>query len=119
MIAIRSIAARFGRAAATAWAELRECLRPKVRVRFTNELPERLRKHTLYVTSGAHGPAFGFLKCPCGCGQTLHLRFFGARHPRWELQTDARRMATLTPSVWRQTGCHSHFILRHGKIRWC
>lgn len=119
MIGIRTALSRLGRAAAAAGARLRDRLRPKVRVRFANERPERLRPHTLYVTSGAHGPAFGFLKCPCGCGETLHLRFFGVRHPHWKLRTDTRRIATLTPSVWRQTGCRSHFVLRDGKIHWC
>jgi len=118
MIRLWTAPARLGRAVAAAWAQLRERLRPKVRVRFTDERPQRLRQYTLYVTSGAQGPTFGFLRCPCGCGGTLHLRFFGVRRPRWKLQTDARRIATLTPSVWRQTGCCSHFVLRDGKIHW-
>lgn len=78
-----------------------------------------VRVDRLYVTSSAQGPAFGFLRCPCGCGETLHLRFFGARRPRWDLQVGDRHAATLTPSIWRQTGCRSHFVLARGKIRWC
>ncbi|WP_271627860.1 DUF6527 family protein [Bradyrhizobium sp. CCBAU 11445] len=94
-------------------------LTPSVRAAFVAERPMHLRRNVLYVTSGAEGPAFGFLRCPCGCGETLHLRFFGARHPRWRLSTDRKQIVTLAPSVSRQTGCKSHFVLRKGKIHWC
>ncbi len=119
MMGFQRALARLFRKLRMARAALVEHLRPKVRVQFTAERPQRLRAHRLYVTSSAQGPAFGFLRCPCGCGETLHLRFFGARRPRWDLQVGDRHAATLTPSIWRQTGCRSHFVLARGKIRWC
>ncbi|MET4241526.1 DUF6527 family protein [Bradyrhizobium sp. RT10b] len=110
------------RLASAAWrfgSDLVGRLTPSVRATFVRERPTHLRRNILYVTSGAEGPAFGFLRCPCGCDETLHLRFFGTRHPQWRLTTDRKRTVTLTPSVWRQTGCKSHFVLRQGKIHWC
>ncbi|MFN4175538.1 DUF6527 family protein [Phenylobacterium sp.] len=98
---------------------LRDRLRPDIRVHMVTERPTQLRPHRLYVTRQADGPAFGFLLCPCGCGETLHLRFFGERRPRWQVRHDARGRASVTPSVWRQAGCRSHFILTSGRVRWC
>ncbi|WP_363201475.1 DUF6527 family protein [Phenylobacterium sp.] len=57
--------------------------------------------------------------CPCGCRETLHVRFLPNRRPRWDLVVGADRTATLHPSVWRQVGCGSHFILTKGNVRWC
>lgn len=82
------------------------------------ERPQALKPRRLYVTFHAYGPAFGFMLCPCGCGETIHLRFMGDRRPRWSLETHAGR-ATIFPSVWRQSGCRSHFFVRHGHIDWC
>src|SRR3546814_5305776 len=39
--------------------------------------------------------------CPCGCGETIHLRFMGERRPRWSLGSLSGR-ATVFPSIWRQ-----------------
>lgn len=94
-------------------------LTPSVTVVTCDEPPERLKARRVYVTEGADGPAFGFMRCPCGCGETLHLRFFGDRRPRWSVDSDRQGRASLHPSVWRQTGCKSHFVLKHGRIRWC
>jgi len=111
LLAIRKAAFRERR-------RLLDWLRPPILVVLVPERPTKLCRNILYVTQQANGPAFGFLRCPCGCKQTLHLRFFGDRRPRWELQTLSGK-ATVHPSVWRQTGCKSHFVLRDGKVNWC
>lgn len=93
-------------------------LRHRVKVVATAERPTRLRPRRLYVTVQADRPAFGFMLCPCGCGETLYLRFFGTRHPQWRIAR-LSGPATVTPSVWRTSGCRSHFILQDGQIHWC
>ncbi|WP_338341959.1 DUF6527 family protein [Shinella sp. WSC3-e] len=42
-----------------------------------------------------------------------------AGKPRWDIAVDAKGRPTLRPSVWRNTGCKSHFWLRSGRIVWC
>jgi len=111
-----------------AWARRWWAVRPKLEVRKwfrrsiwiveAAERPQTLRPHRLYVTRHAHGPAFGFMLCPCGCGETIQLRFMGDRRPRWSLESPSGR-PTVFPSVWRQSGCRSHFFVRHGHIDWC
>lgn len=90
----------------------------RIKTLIVTERPRRLRRGRLYVTRQANGPAFGFMLCPCGCAETIHLRFFGARRPRWRLLS-MRGPATVWPSVWRSTGCRSHFFLTRGRIDWC
>ena len=43
----------------------------------------------------------------------------GAPAPRWDLRINAGGLPSLNPSVWRQTGCRSHFWLRDGHLEWC
>ncbi|WP_228480154.1 DUF6527 family protein [Pseudomonas aeruginosa] len=42
----------------------------------------------------------------------------GARQ-RWSLSVDGKGRPTLYPSIWRTTGCRSHFWVRKGRIHWC
>ncbi|WP_407119579.1 DUF6527 family protein [Bradyrhizobium sp. LMG 9283] len=39
--------------------------------------------------------------------------------PRWDVVVDAEGRVSLHPSVWRRTGCRSHFWIRKGKVVWC
>ena len=56
--------------------------------------------------------------CPCGCGEMLVINADGAAGPAWRVRLDQRGL-TLMPSVWRTTGCESHFIVWANRIWWC
>lgn len=104
----------------TRWRrDMRDRWRPPIAVVSSMERPDRLRPHRLYVTSQQGQPAFGFMICPCGCREILHLRFFGPRSPRWSVATDADGRPSVIPSIWRKTGCESHFYLTRGRVHWC
>jgi hypothetical protein len=93
--------------------------RPRVRLEAVIERPRNPKRGRLYVTLQAGEPAFGTMLCPCGCGETLNLRFFGDRRPRWSIIWDQRKRPTVRPSIWRQAGCGSHFHLNAGRVDWC
>ncbi|SDU08662.1 DUF6527 family protein [Stappia sp. ES.058] len=59
------------------------------------------------------------MRCPCGCGATIELMVIPEAKPQWSFSTDAQGRPTLHPSVWRNTGCRSHFWVRTGRIHWC
>ena len=59
------------------------------------------------------------MRCPCGCGDLIELLVITEAKPRWDIDTDQEGRPTLSPSVWRTTGCRSHFWLRQGRIQWC
>jgi len=58
------------------------------------------------------------MRCPDGCGQVLVVNLDGRAGKAWEL--DLRKEGpTLYPSVWREGGCGSHFLVWRGRILWC
>ena len=57
--------------------------------------------------------------CPCGCRALIQLNLLPETRPRWLYHLATWQEVTLRPSVWRKTGCRSHFIMRKGRIRWC
>lgn len=86
---------------------------------FAAELPDVLDPWTVYVVGeGAH-VWFAALMCPCGCGELLQISLHPEGRPRWLLTLHAGGTVSLTPSVWRRTGCRSHFFLRRGRVEWC
>ncbi len=59
------------------------------------------------------------MRCPCGCGDSLELMLLKEIKPNWSLITIDQQPPSLKPSIWRRTGCQSHFWLRNGHIHWC
>jgi hypothetical protein len=55
------------------------------------------------------------LVCPCGCGDHLTINLDCRSGPAWRyyMLDDS---STLFPSVWRETGCRSHFIIWGDRI---
>lgn len=56
--------------------------------------------------------------CPDGCGETLTINLDRRVGPAWRLYVDGE-VVSLYPSVWRNTGCGSHFIVWKSHIYWC
>lgn len=83
------------------------------------EVPEHLRPRTVYVI-GENGHYWQVaMVCPCGCHAVIQLCLLAGSSPRWDCTVHADGAVTLYPSVWRRTGCGSHFFLRDGRIVWC
>ena len=83
------------------------------------ELPDHLAKKTLYIAG--EGPHLWFVAmiCPCGCGEVLQMSLLQDARPRWTVSVDSKGVPSLSPSVWRQVGCKSHFFLVRGHVQWC
>lgn len=63
-------------------------------------------------------PRAALFDCPCGCGDVVVINTDPRTGPAWRIRIDAMG-ATLMPSVWRTTGCRSHFIVWRSGIWWC
>jgi hypothetical protein len=59
------------------------------------------------------------MQCPCGCKERIELMLLEGVRPRWDVVIDQAGRPTLHPSVWRKSGCRSHFWVRRGRIAWC
>lgn len=81
-------------------------------------LPEKFpRRDILLLRDGGEDWCVG-LRCPCGCGQRIELPLIQEADPRWKLRVETDGTPTLSPSVWLQDGCRSHFYVRCGKVQW-
>lgn len=58
------------------------------------------------------------MACPDGCGEQLTINLDRRTGPAWRYYIDGADFS-LFPSVWRETGCKSHFIVWRSKIFWC
>jgi hypothetical protein len=58
------------------------------------------------------------IKCPDGCGDTLVINLDRRAGKAWAIDT-RKQTTTLFPSVWREDGCKSHFIVWRDHILWC
>lgn len=75
-------------------------------------------------------PRLLLLSCPCGCGEEFPINLDPRSGPAWRLYKDTGFGHTysrsswlrdggalsLFPSVWRESGCRSHYIIWHSNI---
>jgi hypothetical protein len=57
------------------------------------------------------------MRCPDGCGEVITLNLDPRTDKAWRVYK-SRKGLTLYPSVWRDTGCQSHFVLWNNVISW-
>jgi hypothetical protein len=84
-----------------------------------DSLPPKLPKRDLVLAREDDEDWCVGMRCPCGCGANIELLVIPEAKPRWDVSIDANQRPTLTPSVWVQRGCRSHFWLRGGRVQWC
>jgi hypothetical protein len=60
-------------------------------------------------------PRLLVLSCPCGCGEHFPINLDPRAGPAWRLYM-SRGAITVYPSVWRESGCFSHYIIWRDKI---
>jgi Family of unknown function (DUF6527) len=92
--------------------------RPFLAVTCAGKLPSLFAPQTVYVLLEDNEPWQASMLCPCGCGAILDMNLLPDDRPVWSIDVDTNRVVSMVPSIWRQTGCHSHFFLRRGRIVW-
>lgn len=103
------------------WKNTREKLLPRRRIHVIegDSLPKRLPHRDLILARDDGEDWCVGMRCPCGCGDVLELLVVAEAKPRWDIVIDRAGKPSLSPSVWRKTGCHAHFWLSKGRVRWC
>jgi hypothetical protein len=61
-------------------------------------------------------PRLLLLSCPCGCGEHFPINLDSRAGPAWRLYGNRNTGLSLYPSVWRESGCGSHFVIWRDKI---
>jgi hypothetical protein len=100
------------RRSATNWARR---LRLKGRVDTRDEARALVTKPGDAVVVVRGEPRSVVMVCPCGCGDQLTVNLDCRSGPAWRL-IERRGKVTLYPSVWRESGCRSHFVVWQNQI---
>jgi hypothetical protein len=85
--------------------------------KFVDDIPEKLKQGVVYVEGTAGNFWFASLLCPCGCKQVININLDKNESPCWKLSKTI--FSDLSPSLWKNNGCKSHFFLKKGEIKWC
>lgn len=56
------------------------------------------------------------LACPCGCGEEFPINLDSRAGPAWRLYGNPDKGISVFPSVWRDSGCRSHYVIWRGTI---
>lgn len=56
-------------------------------------------------------PRWLLISCPCGCGDEFPINLDPCAGPAWRFYKNKRTGLSLFPSVWRDSGCCSHYII--------
>jgi hypothetical protein len=61
-------------------------------------------------------PRWFVISCPCGCGVEHPINLDPRTGPAWRHYVNGPGHFTLYPSVWRESGCKSHYIIWRDRI---
>lgn len=79
------------------------------------EVTDKLRHPGDAVLIQRGQPRWLLMRCPCGCGEDIPVNIDPRAGKAWRLYHD-KYGVSLFPSVWRDTGCESHFIVLRSQI---
>ena len=92
--------------------------RGRLEVARVPEVPAELRRGVLALVGEDAEPWAAVLICPCGCDARTELLLAPGPETFWRV-THGPAGTTLSPSVWRTSGCRSHYFVRESAILWC
>lgn len=90
----------------------------KVEIINDNPNSENLKKDIIYVVGEKRYMKWAYMKCPCGCNDTIMLSLNRNISPSWSIKQDKLGRATISPSINKLNGCKSHFLVKSGKLIW-
>lgn len=91
---------------------------PHLKIEMVSEFPSVIKKRTVFVVKDGDEADTLIFKCPCGCNADIYLNLLKDAKPQWDYYLTNREEITVYPSIWRTTGCMSHFFIQKGKVVW-
>lgn len=82
------------------------------------DVPAEILEDKVYVVGEKKNKWLAILRCPCGCNETIQLNLLKAGSVCWTTKIHRNRTVTIRPSIWRTTGCKSHFTIKRGFTGW-
>lgn len=90
----------------------------KVEIIPDNPNPDNLKKDIIYVVGEKRFVKWAYMRCPCGCNDSIMLSLDKNNFPSWSVKQDKLGRATISPSINKMDGCRSHFLIKKGKLIW-
>lgn len=87
-------------------------------VKYVTDIPVPPASNAVYILGKPGKEWLAGFTCPCGCGELIELTLIG-NSPRWKFNISKTGKMTLYPSIHRRIGCHSHFFIQDGIVKWC
>jgi hypothetical protein len=85
---------------------------------YVSEMPDVLMENCIYIVEEDKNAWLVMLQCPCGCKEIIYLNLLRRTRPYWKISIRNKKYATIYPSIWKNSGCKSHFIIRDGSLIW-
>lgn len=90
----------------------------KYKIKVVEKPPIVIASEIVYVIIDGKQKLHAALACPCGCNSVILLNLLKDSETHWKLRKSKTGLATLSPSIWRTSGCKSHFFIRKGNVVW-
>lgn len=92
----------------------------RYKIEIINDNPDEndINNNIIYVVKNGELAKWAYLKCPCGCDDSIMLSLNRDTFPSWRIKQDKFGRATISPSVNKLDGCQSHFFIKKGKVVW-
>jgi hypothetical protein len=87
----------------------------RARVQSRANASEHLKRPGDAVIVDRQGPRWLVMSCPCGCGAEVPVNLDPRAGPAWRIYQSSKG-TSIYPSVWRDNGCKSHFIIWRNNI---
>lgn len=93
-------------------------LEPEHKIVHVDELSENVNDRTIYIVGHIEEPWLLAFNCPCGCHSLIQLNLLKEADPCWKYKVTKKQKINISPSIWRHSGCKSHFFIKKSKIDW-
>jgi hypothetical protein len=97
-------------------------MKPATKIRFRGTVA-RLSEASAHLESPGDAvliergrPRLLVISCPCGCGELFPINLDPRAGPAWRLYCEPHSGVSLYPSVWRENGCESHYVIWRNRI---
>lgn len=88
-------------------------------VGYLDSVPEKYLTNTVYLIGENLQFWLLTMLCPCGCNNIIDINLLKENKPSWEVKLNqSGNTVSVTPSIWRTSGCQSHFFIKNNKIVW-
>jgi hypothetical protein len=90
---------------------------PHFKIEMVSEFPWLVKGNTIFIVKDGKEADTLIFKCPCGCGTDIYLNLLKDTRPNWNYYITKEKI-TIVPSIWKTTGCQSHFYIEGGITIW-